>query len=193
MRRNSPPMVGALLLTIAGCNSNDEGYKLSLSEAMSRLDNADVTGFRNARECGLLIHFSSFHLDDHSINYTVRTSGREVASFTVSLAETDGAARATILVPSEKDGGEIYDGTQHYSHPALMQPLRPAIRELVNAAMEQRRFDWRKIPEPLQTGPNDSLTNCGMGRDSLMRGAPVSLDDPEGMPHDEAVKYGLVR
>jgi hypothetical protein len=72
-----------------------------------------------------------------------------------------------------------------------MQPLRPAVQEMIDAAMEKRPFDWHRLPDPLSVGPNDSLTNCGMGQESLQRGIPVELTDPEGVPHDIAIKLGL--
>jgi hypothetical protein len=72
-----------------------------------------------------------------------------------------------------------------------MQPLRPAVQELIDAAMEKRPFDWHRLPDPINVAPNDSMTNCGMGQQSLQRGIPVELSDPEGVPHDVAVKLGL--
>jgi hypothetical protein len=116
-----------------------------------------------------------------------------VASFSVSLSQTDNGTQTTIVVPKADDGGEIYDGKQHYSHPALMQPLRPAVQELIDAAMEHRPFDWHRLPDPLNVAPNDSLNNCSMGQQSLARGIPVELGDPEGVPHDVAVNLGLIR
>ena len=123
----------------------------------------------------------------------MRSKRQLVASFSVSLSQTGNGTQATIVVPKAADGGEIYDGKQHYSHPALMQPLRPAVQEMVDAAMEKRPFDWHRLPDPLNVGPNDSMTNCGMGQQSLQRGIPVELSDPEGVPHDVAVKLGLSR
>ena len=117
-----------------------------------------------------------------------KSGGRQLS---VSLSQTENGTQATIVVPKAADGGEIYDGKQHYSHPALMQPLRPAVQEMIDAAMEKRPFDWHRLPDPLNIGPNDTLTNCGMGQESLQRGIPVELSDPEGVPHDVAVKLGL--
>jgi hypothetical protein len=185
-------LVGVALV-VAGCNASQKTYPVSVAEGLARLDNADVIGFRNARQCGLLIHFEKFRPASNSITWRIRSKQQPVASFTVSLGETGNGTQATIDVPKAADGGEIYDGKQHYSHPALMQPLRPAVRELIDAAMEKRPFDWHRLPDPLNIGPNDSMTNCGMGQDSLQRGIPVELDDPEGIPHDVAIKLGLAR
>lgn len=178
-------------LAVAGCEPSQKTYPVSLAEGLARLDKADVIGFRNARQCGLLIHFKKFGPVDNTVAWQVQSKGRLVASFSVSLSQAGNGTQATIVVPKAADGGEIYDGKQHYSHPALMQPLRPAVQELIDAAMEKRPFDWHRLPAPINVGPNDSMTNCGMGQQSLQRGIPVELSDPEGVPHDVAVKLGL--
>jgi hypothetical protein len=178
-------------LAVAGCKPSVKTYPVSLAEGLARLDKADVIGFRNARQCGLLIHFLKLRPDGNVVGWQVRSKNQVVASFSVSLSQTENGTQATIVVPKAADGGEIYDGKQHYSHPALMQPLHPAVEEMIDAAMEQRPFDWHRLPDPLNIGPNDSLTNCGMGRESLQRGIPVELSDPEGVPHDVAIKLGL--
>jgi hypothetical protein len=180
-----------IALAVAGCQSSQKTYPVSLAEGLARLKNADVIGFRNARQCGLLIHFERQLPVGNSVTWQVRSKRQLVASFTVSLSQAGNGTQATIIVPKAADGGEIYDGKQHYSHPALMQPLRPSIQELIDAAMEKRPFDWHRLPNPLNIGPNQTMTNCGMGQDSLQRGIPVELTDPEGIPHDVAVKLGL--
>ena len=86
------------------------------------------------------------------------------ASFSVSLSQTGNGTQATIAVPKAADGGEIYNSKQHYSHPALMQPLRPAVQEMIDAAMEKRPFDWHRLPDPINMGPNENMNNCGMGQ-----------------------------
>ena len=180
-------------LAVAGCKPSQKTYPVSLAEGLARLGNADVIGFRNARQCGLLIHFEKLLPVGNSITWQVRSKKQIVASFSVSLSQTEKGTQATIVVPKAADGGEIYDGKQHYSHPALMQPLRPAVQELIDAAMEKRPYDWHRLPDPINVGPHDSMTNCGMGQESLQRGIPVELSDPEGVPHDVAVKLGLSR
>lgn len=192
MRKWTAYAVVGVALALAGCKESELEYPVALADALTRLKNADVIGFRNARQCGLLIHFSNYAPDDHTLKYLVRSSKQEVVSFTVQLTATASGTQAAILVPKAEDSGEIYDGEHHYSHPALMQPLRPAVRELIDAAMEQRPFDWRRLPDPLSTGPNETQTNCGMGQQSLQRGVPVLLTDPEGVPHDQALKLGLI-
>ena len=178
-------------LAVAGCKPSQKTYPVSLAEGLARLDKADVIGFRNARQCGLLIHFKKFGPVDNTVTWQIQSKGRPLASFSVSLSQTGNGTQAAIVVPKAADGGEIYDGKQHYSHPALMQPLRPAVQEMIDAAMEKRPFDWHRLPAPINVGPNDTMTNCGMGQQSLQRGIPVELSDSEGVPHDVAVKLGL--
>jgi hypothetical protein len=188
MRIGMASALVGVALAAAGCNQAQKTYPVSLTEGFARLDQADVIGFRNARQCGLLIHFKKSGPVDNTLTWDVQHRGRSLASFSVSLSQAGNGTQATIAVPKAADGGEIYDGKQHYSHPALMQPLRPAVREMIDAAMEQRPFDWHRLPAPINVGPNDSLTNCGMGRQTLERGIPVELSDPEGVPHDVVVQ-----
>ncbi len=153
-----------------------------------RLENADITGFRNARMCGMLIHFEPSFPDQQTITWTVKTSGEEVASFTVTMRPMASGTQTSISVPKSEGGsGEMYDGNQHYQNPAMMQPLRPAVQELIDAAVEQRPYDWHRIPDPLNT---DAL--CGSERTNFEAGgATYVLGDPEGMPHEVASKAGL--
>jgi hypothetical protein len=188
MRTGIASALVGVALAVAGCNQAQKTYPVSLTEGFARLDQADVIGFRNARQCGLLIHFKRSGPVDNTLTWDVQHRGRSLASFSVSLSQAGNGTQATIAVPKAADGGEIYDGKQHYSHPALMQPLRPAVQEMIDAAMEQRPFDWHRLPAPINVGPNDSLTNCGMGRQTLERGIPVELSDPEGVPHDVVVQ-----
>lgn len=188
--------IAAILVAVfalAGCKptAKSQGqYPLTFTEARVRLERADVIGFRNARQCGLLIHFSPYRPDTHSVAWVVMSSDREVASFTVSLSSIEtGRVATTIVVPKGNDGGEAYDGKQNYTHPALMQPLRPAIQELIDSAMQQRPYDPNRIPDRLlNTGPPKTVQNCSIGQQLLQRGIPMEFDDPEGVPHDVALK-----
>jgi hypothetical protein len=175
---------------LAGCKPPEHNYPIPLAEAMERLDKADVIGFRNARQCGLLINFRHFW-ENNSITWDVRSNGREVLGFTVVLTPTSRGTRTDIVVPTGENGGELYDGKQHYSHPAVMQPLRPAVQELIDSAMEKRSFDWRRLPDPINIGP--SRQNCSIGQQSLARGGPIRFSDPEGITHQDSVRFKLNR
>jgi hypothetical protein len=182
-------------LAIAACSrapAPKGQYPVSPKEALHRLESADIIGFRNARQCGMLIHFTPIYPDDGSFGWSVTTSGEEVAKFTVSLAQAGNGTAATINVPAEPKGGEMYDGMQEYDHPALMQPLRPAVQELIDSAIERRPYDWQRIQGTLNAGPNETASRCGNGHDNLKRGRVWRLEDPPGMAHEDAVRLGLV-
>jgi hypothetical protein len=181
-------------MVLAGCSQAPWGrYDIPFDEASARLEKADVIGFRNARECGFLIHLLPFRPDAQTYGWLVKSSGRTATQFQITLAATEAGVQATIVVPPGKNGGEMYDGAQDYDYPVFMQPLRPALQELVDSAMGQRPFDWLRLPEPLNAGPNDTVSNCINGRGSLQRGVAWSMDDPPGMSHEDAVRLGLRR
>ena len=174
---------------IAGCaDPAPKGrYPLAVAEALARLEKADIIGFRNARQCGILIHFSAWHRDKNTIGWIVTSSHQQVASFEVSLSAAENGTQATIIVPKGDNGAEIYDGEQTYSHPAMMQPLRPAVQELIDSAMDRRPYDWHLIDGTLNT---DGL--CSSELQNLQAGgATYKLGDPEGMTHEAAVRAGL--
>jgi hypothetical protein len=185
-------LVGAAA-ALAECSpKKPEGeYPISLAEAMARLEKADIIGFRNARQCGYLIHFENNHPTPNAIEWIVVSGKTAVASFKIALSPTEKGAKADIILPKAADGGEIYDGKQAYDYPVFMQPLRPALQELVDAAMDQRPYDFRRLPSPLNIAPagefpHDTATNCTAGRDGLEGGQPWSMKDPPGLPPEVA-------
>jgi hypothetical protein len=192
--RNLPALVCAALVS-AGCSrpapAPKAQYAVSPKEALQRLEAADIIGLRNARQCGMLIHFTPIYPDDGSFGWSVTTSGEEVAKFTISLSAFENGTNATINVPEAPGGGEMYDGKQEYDHPALMQPLRPAVLELIDSAIEKRPYDWQRIEGTLSAGPGETASRCGNGNASLKRGSPWRLEDPPGMSHEDAVRLGL--
>ncbi|WP_336979363.1 hypothetical protein [Altererythrobacter fulvus] len=170
----------AIASMLAGCGGAEPGvYAVPLAEALQRLKKADVDGFRSARQCGILIHFASDSPKDDAITWRVSSSGREVLRFTVRLTAEGDGTRAQIEVPAEAKGGEMYDGSQFYPRPALHQPLRPAVQELIDAAMEQRPFDVMRIPDDKRSSPNDGP--CEVQRAGLEQGSSrFGLDDKPG-------------
>ncbi len=178
----------AIAFAVEGCNAPTPWgrYAIPFEEARARLMKADIIGFRNARQCGYLIHFALNTPDSRTVGWTITSASQLVAQFHIKLAATETGVEASFDIPAAPGGGEIYDGKQPYDYPMLMQPLRPALRELVDSAMEQRPYDWERIPrELLNVGPNNALSNCGNGRESLRRGHPWSLKDPPGIPPAE--------
>jgi hypothetical protein len=174
-----------LALALAGCSGREAGiYDLPVETVFERLKAGDMNDFRRARQCGLLIHFSTEGMRNEEVRWVVRSSGAEVASFAARLTPLDGGrTKVTIDVPKASDGGEIYDGTKTYPRPALHQPLRPAIAELIDARLEQRPFDVWRIPEAVRvTDDICSIQRAGLeagsarfrhdGNDNVGRGRP---------------------
>jgi hypothetical protein len=179
-------------VALSGCQSDKDQakeYPLSVAEAVHRLDHADNEGFRYHRHCGVLFKVGSNKSDDHSVTWTARASNKkDVLSFTVSVLPSRNGVTTQISVPLEKNGREMYDGTQNYNHPVLRQPIRPAIAELVDAAMEKRSFDNARIPEKDRyRDPSPSASACSVDSQILDQGFAAEYDDPPG-PSIETVR-----
>jgi hypothetical protein len=127
---------------VLGACSNQTGvYKLSKQEAFARLRNADTMAFRRAWQCGILIHFEPTEEGDDALTWRVVSDGETMLSFTVRLVdEGSNRTRAVIELPPDPRGGEYYDGTHDFPRPALNQPIRPGIQQLVDAALNQTEF-----------------------------------------------------
>jgi hypothetical protein len=168
---------------LCACQQRQDGYyDIPPATAFARLQQADLTGFRDARQCGMLIYFSEKDDGSQLVTWTATSSDIRVVMFRFRVAPSQQGSIISIEVPRGPNGAEIYDGHQKYTHPALMQPLRPALRELVDAATEQRPYDWHRIPDPLNT---DGL--CGSLRQNFeASGQPYRIDDPLGMTHAQA-------
>src|SRR5476649_2024258 len=140
------PAFAALFLSglaISGCSARSEGYyDVAPKAAFERVRAADIIGFRDERQCGMLIYFSATVNPPNSIKWRVTNGDIVVAAFTMRFTPQGKGTVITIDVPRAPNGGEIYDGKQHYFYPALMQPLRPALRELVDAAIAGRHYDY---------------------------------------------------
>ena len=149
MPRISSLITGITLCALlAACGGGGAGqvYPLAPDEAASRLHNLDDTGFIEARRCAVPIALSAQTLDPATIKWSISADGTEAAAFSLKIEPADnGATRVIIALPKDPAGGEIYDGNQHYEHPVVQQPLRPALEELVAAALEGRKFDPTKV------------------------------------------------
>jgi hypothetical protein len=176
---------------LAGCREQKlviREYPVAIAEAMRRLDDADNAGFRYHRHCGVLFDFGSFQSDDHTVTWTARTAGKDVLSFTVSVLASPKGVTTTVSVERADNGREMYDGTQSYNHPILRQPLRPAVTELINAAMEKRPFDHLRIPVKdryMDTSP--SRQACSEDTQIMAQGFPANYFDRAG-PSIETVQ-----
>jgi hypothetical protein len=167
-------------LAVTGCSSGPDAavYNLPVQEVYERLLEADMTGFRTARQCGILIHFEQQIVTNREVGWRVTSSGREMLWFKIKLIpDGPNRTRTEVEVSPDPKGGEKYDGDYFYIHPAIHQPLRPAVKELVDAAIERRAYDVWKIPEPINT--NDDVCSVQRGAIEGM-GTPFHVDDQPG-------------
>ena len=144
-------------ILLSGCQQQPVvvAWPLTQAEAFSRLQHADIAGFARAETCGgVNLEFVANPKGDKAIEWQANSGFNRVASFTVRLeAAGPNATTALIEVPADPQGGEIYDGSKHYPRPMLQQPLRPAIQELIDSAMEQRAFDAMKLAGQITPDP----------------------------------------
>ena len=186
MKRLRALFIAPIVLAAACGGKAEPGvYDLPLPEAYARLAKADIMGFRKARQCGILIHFETTRKRDESIAWRVTSRGQTMVNFTVHLTDAgNGQTKATITVPADPKGGEPYDGTKDYSRPALNQPLRPAVQELIDAAMESRPYDVMRLPEPRNTDRICSIQRSGLQSGSFRFG----VDDKPGMDSRQSAR-----
>lgn len=172
--------LAACCAILTGCSTPPpDVYAVPVAVAYEKLRAGSLKDFRYARQCGILIDITSEGVPDKSVRWVVTSSGLNVASWTARLEAVDADhTRITIEVPPGKDGkGEIYDGTQFYPRPALHQPLRPAVRELIESRLEERAFDVSRSPNG---GENESV--CNVQRGGLQSGAfKFGVDDIPSM------------
>jgi hypothetical protein len=172
---------GSIALT--GCKSEPKvkEYPFGVAEAVRRLDNSDSAGFRNARHCGVLFNFSSNKSDDHTVTWTAWANRKYILTFNVVVVESPKGVTLKLSVPLESNGREMYDGTQKYNHPILSQPIRPAIAELIESAMEKRPFDNERVQgEGHYIDRSPSGEACSYDAQILARGFAAYYDDPPG-------------
>jgi hypothetical protein len=169
----------AVVAALTGCQSEDGYYDIPPDVAYYRVAQADITAFRKARQCGMLIYFSVEQEPRSALTWTVTSGDVRVAQFGVRFTAHGRGTIISIEVPKGPNGREMYDGAQTYTHPALMQPLRPAVREFIDAAIEQRPFDFHNLPHPLNT---DQLCSEEL-QNFEMTGQPYRIDDPTEMTH----------
>ena len=170
-------------IALMGCKSEPQvkEYPFGVAEAVRRLDNSDSGGFRYARHCGVLFSFGSIKSDDHTVTWTARANRKEVLTFNVVVAESPKGVTLKLNVPLERNGREMYDGTQNYNHPLVSQPIRPAITELIESAMEKRSFDNERVEkEARYIDRSPSGQACSYEKQVLAQGFAADYDDPPG-------------
>jgi hypothetical protein len=181
LRNFAALICGSIALT--GCKSEPQvkEYPFGVAEAVRRLDNSDNGGFRYARHCGVLFTLGSHKADDHTVIWTARANRKDVLTFNVAVAETPKGVTLKLSVPLEPNGREKYDGTQNYNHPILRQPIRPAIAELIESAMEKRSFDNERVEKEVRyLDRSPSGQACSEDAQILAQGFAADYDDPRG-------------
>jgi hypothetical protein len=171
--------LAAILLVAALASSCGRGpgvYDLSVHDAYARLAENKLEDFSFAQQCGILIHLEPEGLQDQSVTWHVYSSGQEMLSFTARLTpQGEKRTKVDIDVSKDSNGGEAYSGDDTYVRPALRQPLRPALAEAIDAALEGRKFDAERVPKPDQAD-----TVCNVQRNGLEAGHRFSVDDEPG-------------
>ncbi|WJY19474.1 hypothetical protein QQS45_04405 [Alteriqipengyuania flavescens] len=155
------------LLALAGCGSElpPNTYDLPAEEVFQRLVAGDLEEFKRARKCSIPIMFQQQAVLGKSVSWQVLGDGGQLARFGVELVPTEnGASEVKIDIPSHPQGGEIHDGDKFVPYPALRQPLRPAVEELVASKVQQRPYNAQAVPR----SPDDSV--CDVQRGSAESG-----------------------
>ena len=169
------------LALISGCGEPPGQVALNAHDAYERLAKGDLTEFIFKRQCGILIHAKTETEPDRSVTWHILSSGRKMLSFTATLTPvSDRRTKVAIAVSREPDGGEAYDGTRSYRRPALQQPVRPAIEELVAALLNGRAFDDKRLPKRTTHDFNIN-SGCDIQRGGVEGGhARYSVDNEDG-------------
>lgn len=169
------------LAMLSACGEPPGQYKLGLHEAYERLAKADFNDFKFERHCGILIYIESQGQPERAVTWRVTSSGRLMLSFTATLTPVDDkTTKVEVSISREDNGREAYDGTQGYPHPALNQPVRPAIEEKIASLLTGRPYDAVRMSKEYT---NDYI--CSLQRHGLETGHCFTLDDPPGMNSNE--------
>jgi hypothetical protein len=172
-----------LAAALTGCSAREPGvFDLTAAEAYQRLHSSDLREMVFAHQCGILIRARPEGVPGRSVTWRVYSSGREMVNFTATLTPVDERrTRADISVSRAANGGEAYDGSQHYPRPALRQPLRPAIEEQVAALLEGRSYDKARVPRG-----QDGV--CNVQRAGLESGRRFRVDDIPNLDARESAR-----
>jgi Zn-dependent protease with chaperone function len=165
-------------------------YPLPVHEAWLRLVQGDLGAFLRDRQCGILVHAHVTAATDASVTWSITSETVEQIRFTATpAAEGPDATRVTIVIAdfepktpwtdADKPGAPPYKVAMR---PALMTPLRPYFAEAVNAMLEERRFETRRVvpPSVLDEGTQSTRDVCASQRNQLVTGRHLSIHDSPG-------------
>lgn len=178
MKRFGLAVLAVAAVGLAGCQKEKPKtpgvYDLPIAEVYQRLSTNELADMVYSKQCGILIHVYPEGVPGQFVTWRVRSSGREVVSFTARLTPvSETQTKVDIEVPPDPAGGEMYDGDKVYRRPAFQQPLRPAVQEQISAILEGRKWDVSHV------GPGRD-TICQAQRGGLESGRHFSVDDPIG-------------
>jgi hypothetical protein len=172
-------------------------YMMSTHDAYTKLMAADISDFKMNRQCGILIHMNVDPTPESQVTWHVTSEGQEMLSFSANLTPISSTeTQIDISVSKDYNGKEDYDGSPgkydnslKFRRPAVNQPVRPAIRELINSTLAGRKFDDSKIlfaqAEPGIEDPDEQSDGiCEMQRENLQQGigeGHFSIHDPESL------------
>ena len=143
------PLCLMATLLISGCESTPAipPVQMSQDDAFNLLVRADIAAFQRAQQCaGTSFEFHIVPTRASAVEWQATSGFSNVASFTVRLEAVSPTTTRTIIeIPADPQGGEMYDGTKHYERAYFQQPLRPAIQELIDSALEKRPFDAMRL------------------------------------------------
>ena len=140
----------AMTLLIPACSKTlpANHYAISAHDAYTRLAAADLGDFIMARQCGILIHARNDTNAESSVTWHITSEGAEQLSFTATLTPiAEKETQIDVSVSKDAKGKEAYSGSNFYPRPAVFQPIRPAVAELIASTLEGRKFDVNNVAQ----------------------------------------------
>lgn len=136
-------------LLLPGCAKPPANrYAISAHDAYTRLAAADLGDFIMARQCGILIHARTSTEADKAVTWHITSEGEEQLSFTATLTPVgEKETQIDISVSKDANGKEAYSGSNFYPRPAVFQPIRPAVAELIGSTFQARKFDVDNVTQ----------------------------------------------
>ena len=133
----------AAVLFLLGCSKPPANrYAVAAHDAYTRLADADLADFIMARQCGILIHARTSTDAEKAVTWHITSEGEEQLSFTATLTPVgEKETQIDISVSKDANGKEAYSGSNFYPRPAVFQPIRPAVAELIASTLQARKFD----------------------------------------------------
>jgi hypothetical protein len=172
MIRNKIYLASLLLAVSCGeAKLPPDQYPLSAPDVFARLQKADLADFKLASQCGLLIHAYPDPKTEKEMGWYIMNDGVEVLSFKATLLPiSEAVTQVNISVSAASDGGEQYDGDYFTPRPAVQQPIRPAIREMIDSTLAGRKYEQERVDSQIE-GSRENNGVCWVQRGGLESGS----------------------